>query len=165
MKRLILLMSFLLFFNLASAQNELPNVMVKEMKGKTKHLSEFVAKEGLTIFVFWKSCCPISLGVLSSLKEALEESEESNHPLTFVLVSMDDSRSVNRVRPIVASYEWIGRVILDVNQEFARRMNIVTPPQWLVVNSKGREVFRCKITSSYTDVDLYLDQIRELKLE
>lgn len=55
-------MSFLLFFNLASAQNELPNVMVKEMKGKTKHLSEFVAKEGLTIFVFWKSCCPISLG-------------------------------------------------------------------------------------------------------
>lgn len=164
MKKIILLLGCCLFFNSIFAQEGFLSTSVKDIKGKTKKVSEYVAQEGLTVFIFWKSCCPNSLGVLSSLQDALEESEEPDVPLTFVLVSMDDSRNVGRVRPIVGAYNWIWGVILDVNQELSRSTNMIIPPQWLVVNPKGEEVFRCKITSSATGVEYYLNEIKSLKL-
>lgn len=164
MKNLILVLGCFLFFNSVYAQEGFLSLSVKDLKGKTKMVSEYVAKEGFTVFVFWRGCCPNSLGMLSSLQEAINESEESETPLTFVLVALDDSRSAGRVRPIVGSYGWTGSVILDGNQELSRRTNIIIPPQWLVVNPKGEEVFRCKIVSSATGVEYYFNQIKSLKL-
>lgn len=163
MKKVIVLLGCLFLINFCFAQNGLSLQTVKDIKGKTKKASDYVATEGLTIFVFWKTCCPNNLAMLEYLQEAIEEADSADVPLTYVLVSVDDARNASRVRPIVGSYGWKGSVILDGNQEFARRMNIMIPPQWLVVNSKGEEVFRCKITSSHTDVGAYLEQIKQLK--
>ncbi len=164
MKKSILVLGCFLLFSSVFAQEGFMSTSVKDIKGKTKKVSEYVAQEGLTVFIFWKSCCPNSLGVLSSLQNALDESDESDVPLTFVLVSVDDTRSVGRVKPIVGSYGWIWGVILDVNQELSRRTNMIIPPQWLVVNPKGEEVFRCKITSSATGVEYYLNEIKKMQL-
>lgn len=164
MNRFILTFICVLSFNSVFAQGGIMDLTVKDITGRKKKVSEYVSSEGLTVFVFWKSCCPNSLGVLSELNEAMEESGEQETSLSFVLVSLDDSRSVRRIRPIVSSYDWVWGVIIDDNQELARRMNIIIPPQWLILNEKGEEVFRCKITSSYTDVDIYFKQIRNLKL-
>lgn len=162
MKKIILTLGCLLILKLIFAQEGILSLTVKDLKGQAKNIAEYVAPDGLTIFVFWKTCCPNNLEMLTRLQESMPEEGQEETPLRFVLVSVDDTRSAGRVRPIVGAYGWKGEVILDGNQELARRMNAIVPPQWLVMDPKGREVFRCKITSANTDVDIYLEEIKNI---
>lgn len=158
MRKLIILICTLIMSNFAFAQNSISAMMTTNINGKLRNLTDYVAPEGHTVFVFWKTCCPNNLAMLSNLIDAMDDAPG----VKFVLVAVDDARSASRIKPIIGSYGWDRDVILDTNQEFARKANAMTTPQWVVVNSNKEEVMRCKITSSQTDIEIYLEKIKNL---
>lgn len=143
---------------------------VKSMEGKTYPLSHYVNSDygHVTLFVFWKTCCPTNLSMIDSLLELAEE-YEGNDKLTVILVSVDDSRSTTRVLPIVRTKGWKADVILDVNMELARAMSVNIPPQWVAVSNIGKPFFRRKIMEGETDSNFYfkelIDEIKNNKNE
>jgi alkyl hydroperoxide reductase subunit AhpC len=57
-------------------------------------------------------------------------------------VSIDDSRSSSQVKTFVNGKGWIYEVLLDLNSEFKRAMNVNAVPHTFVVNGKGEIIWQ-----------------------
>ncbi len=161
MKNAIISIIAVLTATACAAQSFWPDKPVTDMKGRTRNLSDFAPEKGVTLFVFWKTCCPNTLTMIDELKEVWSEYGDSRSPIKVVLVSMDDQRSASRVRPIVDSRGWEWDVIMDRNGDLARSYNIFIPPQWLAFDRTGKEVFRSKITNGSLDSEIYFAELIE----
>lgn len=141
------------------AQNYWPQHSVQDLRGKTHHLSDYASEKGVTLFVFWKTCCPNNITMIDELNEVWQEYENSENPIKIVLVSVDDQRTASRVRPIVGSNGWEWDVIMDRNGDLARIYHIIMPPQWIAVNSIGKIVYQSKVTNGALDSAIYFDEL------
>jgi hypothetical protein len=54
---------------------------------------------------------------------------------------MDDSRTVNRVRPLVNGKGWDYNILLDPNNDLKRRLGAATVPLTMIVKD-GKIVYR-----------------------
>jgi hypothetical protein len=161
MKRAINTILLAVFICLVGNAQYIENSMtVKSMNGKSKSLSSYIDKtEGhVTLFVFWKTCCPTHLSMIDSLLELTGENGFSDD-ITVVLVSVDDNRSTDRVMPIVKTKGWEADVILDVNMELARAMSVYIHPQWVAVDHTGSHIFRRKIMEGESDTEYYFNEL------
>ena len=125
MKRGIITILQAIFICLMGNAQYIENSMtVKSMNGKSKPLSSYIDQtEGhVTLFVFWKTCCPTNLNMIDSLLELTDENGFSND-ITVILVSVDDNRSTDRVMPVVKTKGWEADVILDVNRDIQKIVN------------------------------------------
>ena len=163
MSRLVFIFS-LLILAVANAVGQYPgmNMTVKSMDGRSCQMLRYVnPEEGhITLFVFWKTCCPTNLHMIDRLLELTNEYGEADK-LSVVLVSVDDIRTANRVKPVVRMKGWEADVILDVNMELARAMSIYIPPQWVAVNHKGKPVYCRKIMEGGEDTEFYFEELIE----
>ena len=163
----IITMKRLIFFTLIisacmgiNAQYPGMDLIVKSMDGKTSRLNDYINKDegNITLFVFWKTCCPTNLSMIDSLLELTDEYGDSDK-ISVVLVSVDDTRSTERVMPVVRTKGWKADVILDVNMELARAMSVYIPPQWVAVDHTGKPVFRRKIMEGESDSEYYYNEL------
>lgn len=161
MKRFIFL-TLLLNLVLLSINAQYPGyeMTVKSMEGSSKPLTKYInTDEGhVTLFVFWKTCCPTNLKMIDSLFELTDEYGNSDD-ISIVLVSVDDIRSTDRVMPVVKTKGWKADVILDVNMELARAMSVYIPPQWVAVDNTGKPIFRRKIMEGESDAEYYFNEL------
>ena len=58
----------------------------------------------------------------------------------MVAVSIDDSRSAGKVKPYIESQKWTYEVLLDVNQDLKRALNIQSVPFSVLVDANGKIV-------------------------
>lgn len=161
MKNLILLiLTIICAFSRIDAQYPGQGLTVKSMEGNSKPFSSYINTEDgqVTLFVFWKTCCPTNLNMIDSLFELTDEYGESED-ITVVLVSVDDTRSTDRVMPVVRTKGWKADVILDVNMELARAMSVYIPPQWVAVDCKGNPIYRRKIMEGESDAEYYFNEL------
>lgn len=160
MKRLLVLAAILSGFAATLwPQNNWPQLFVRDMSGNTHDFRDYAPEKGVTLFVFWKTCCPNNITMIEELYEVWEEYDNQDNPVRIVLVSVDDPRTASRVRPIVGSNRWEWEVIMDTNSDLARRYNIILPPQWLALDSSGNTVFKSKITSGTLDSFIYFEEL------
>lgn len=141
------------------AQNYWPQHSVQDLRGRTHLLSEYASENGVTLFVFWKTCCPNNITMIEELNEAWQEYDGSERPIKIVLVSLDDQRTASRVRPIVSTNGWEWDVIMDKNGDLARMYQVIIPPQWVATDSSGKEIYRTKVTSGALDSAIYFDEL------
>lgn len=163
MKRISLMLAALLLVTAAGAQSLWPRRAVKELNGRTKELSAYAPREGVVLFVFWKTCCPNNITMLEELHAVWSEYNTETHqpPIRVVLVSLDDQRTASRVRPIVSTNGWEWPVIMDTNGDLARQYQVIMPPQWIAFDPAGRELFRSKVTTGALDSAIYFEQLVE----
>ena len=64
---------------------------------------------------------------------------KKKYNVQIVAVSIDDSRSSTKVKPTVDGQRWEYEVLLDVNQDLKRQMNIQSVPFTVVVDAKGNK--------------------------
>ena len=129
------------------AQNHWPEHSVQDLRGRTHSLSDYASEKGVTLFVFWKTCCPNNITMIDE------------NPIKIVLVSVDDQRTASRVKPIVGSNGWLWDVVMDKNGDLARIYHITMPPQWVAVNSFGKIIYRSKVTNGTLDSAIYFDEL------
>lgn len=139
MKKLIAFIFFLAFFSI-NAQ-EIPNLTLKNIEGEYIVLKDLVKDDSsLKVFSFWATWCVPCINELDSINEVYGTWQEETN-VEIIAVSIDDSRTSKRIRPLVNGKGWKYQILLDSNQDFKRALNISTVP-YLIVVKNGEIVFR-----------------------
>jgi peroxiredoxin len=141
MKKILLSMALLAMTLGAMAQNAtLPeNVSLKTLDGKTVQ-SSVIQNDGHPIIVsFWATWCKPCMRELNTIKEVYPD-WQAETGVKLVAISIDDSRSSGKVKPVVDGNGWEYEVYLDPNQDMKRAMNVVNVPHTFLINAKGEIV-------------------------
>lgn len=139
MKTILKFAIFLIIPISAISQDQLPNIDVKDLKNRTVNLkSDFSEKDKIYVFSFWATWCMPCLKELEAINEHYDEwSKELN--MELVAISIDDSRTKKRIRPLVNGRNWPYTVLHDENQTLKRALSIVNIPYTLVVKNNNIE--------------------------
>jgi cytochrome c biogenesis protein CcmG/thiol:disulfide interchange protein DsbE len=145
--RLILLSSLLLISAFGAYANDstkqkqtLPSVVVKKMDGTEVNIQEYAKTGKITIISFWATWCGPCIKELNNILDVYEEWQKK-YGCELVAVTIDDSRNVPKVQPTVNAFGWPYTILLDMNKDLARAMNVNNPPQTVLIDQKGNIVY------------------------
>jgi thiol-disulfide isomerase/thioredoxin len=132
-----LLLAFVCFFPLyIGAQSQMPNVRLKNLDNKYKNVYSDYTEEGkVYVFSFWATWCAPCLSELEAIHENITEWKEEVD-FDVVAVSIDDARTVKRVKPLINGKDWEYEVLLDTNQKLKRTLQISNVPHVIVVKNQ-----------------------------
>lgn len=159
MKNLILLISIGLFSIVSLAQNDLPNINLTSIEGKTLELKNATNKEGVTIISLWATWCVPCLKELDAINDLYDEWQEETG-VELLAVSVDDSRTVKRVKSMVNGKDWDYEVLLDTNSDLKRALNASSIPLTILVKD-NKIVYEHSGYSPGAELELY-KKIKEL---
>jgi len=134
MKKLVVLFLFLSVS--MYAQKEMPSVSIKSVDNKSFNVkSDFAEKDKLYVFSFWATWCVPCINELDAINENYAKwSKELN--MEVVAVSIDDTRTQKRVKPLLNGKKWPYTVLLDTNQDLKRALSVANVPYTVVVKNK-----------------------------
>jgi len=164
MNKYFLNISIALFIStIAISQSlQIPSVQIKTMDGKSFNTKD-IKGDGPVIIDFWATWCKPCVKELSAISEEYEDLVEETG-LKIYAVSIDNSRSTAKVAPFVNTNGWEYEVLLDVNSDFKRAMNVVNVPHVFIYNKKGELVEQHTSYSEGDEEHLY-ESIRKLAKE
>jgi thiol-disulfide isomerase/thioredoxin len=139
MKKISLFFTLLIAFS-SFSQEQVLETSMKTLKGETTSLKEIVLQNDLLIVSLWATWCVPCINELDAISDLYEDWQEDTN-VKLIAVSIDDSRTVNRVRPLVNGRDWEFTILLDTNNDLKRALNTATVPLTLIIN-KGEIVFR-----------------------
>lgn len=137
MKKMSLIFLLAMSLNI-SAQVSLPSISLKSLEGEMVNVQE-KTNEGLYIVSFWASWCVSCINELDEISDVYQEWQEDTG-VELLAISIDDSRTKARVKPMVNGKGWEYEVLLDTNQELKRSMNISSVPYILIIKD-GKVVY------------------------
>ena len=147
MKRLILFLTLSFAFFLNNVLAQLPAVTLKTMNG-TEVRTDTLSNGGKPFIIdFFATWCKPCNRELDAINEVYEEWQEETGVKIFA-VSIDQAQNINKVKPLVSNHGWEYDVLLDPNSEFLRAVGGQMIPFTLVVDAKGKIVYK---HSGYTD--------------
>lgn len=150
----------LIGFNL-NAQTNLPNVQLTNLEGKkVSSTANFSEKDQLYIFSFWATWCTPCISELDEINDLIPDwKKEVDFKLTAI--SIDDSRTQKRVKPLISGKGWEFDILLDTNQDFKRALGIVNVPYLIVVkNNKIVHIQNGYVPGNETEL---LEKLKTLK--
>lgn len=122
------------------AQAYLPAVNLENLKGEKVNTSTLLADSTPVVLSFWSTTCKPCLQELDEFAAHWEEWKKLKN-FRIVAVSVDDARTVAKVRTVAAGSDWPFGILLDKNQDLKRALNVQAIPHVFVVDSKGRIVY------------------------
>ncbi|MFN4083258.1 MAG: TlpA family protein disulfide reductase [Bacteroidia bacterium] len=145
MKKSVFIIFNFLGLTVAYAQNKelqtLPSMVLKDMNGKQKNMADYSNNGKITIISFWATWCSPCKKELNNINDIYDE-WKSKYNLELVAVCTDNARNVPKVKPYVDGQGWDYEIIMDVNQDFQRAMNVVQIPHTFLVDAKGNIVYQ-----------------------
>lgn len=130
-------------------ERTLPNITLTDMNGKKVNVAELGKMGKVTVLDFWATWCVPCKKELNNINEVYEDWQKK-YNVNIVAVSIDDSRSSTKVKPYAEGQRWTYDVLLDVNQDLKRELNIQSVPFTVVVDQNGKIVYS---HSGYTEGD------------
>ena len=136
-----------------SQQSTLPSVVLKDLDGKSFNISDLSKEDKPVIISFWATWCGPCLKELAAINDVYDDWQKETG-VKLIAVSIDDAKSVKRVRPLVNGKGWDYKVLLDDNHELKRAMNVVNVPFTIIVN-KGEIVYKHNSYTPGIEKELY----------
>jgi len=137
---LSVLLSFLIY-NTSSAQNSLPDTKIKSLQGNEVMFNSFGnTRDTAVIISFWATWCIPCIQELNTIHDQYEDRQKET-PFRFIAISIDDARTMQKVKPFVAGKGWPYEIFLDVNSDLKRALNIIDVPHILVIKN-GKIVYQ-----------------------
>lgn len=130
-------------------EKTIPSLELSDMNGKKVKVSDYTTKGKITVFSFWATWCVPCKKELTNMADLYEEWQKK-YNMQIVAVSIDDSRSTTKVKPYVEGQRLNFEVLLDVNQDFKRQLNIQSVPFTVIADASGKIVY---MHSGYVDGD------------
>jgi cytochrome c biogenesis protein CcmG, thiol:disulfide interchange protein DsbE len=141
MRSTLFLTLFLAFTLVGTAQQRLPSTMVQTMEGK-KVDSRTFSNDGKPIIInFWATWCAPCKKELSAIAEKYAD-WQARTGVKLIAISIDDARSMARVKPYVAGQDWEYEIYLDPNGDLKRALNVNNVPHTFLVNGDGEIVWQ-----------------------
>lgn len=138
MKNLLLL--FIYFFVLNIYAQDLPDITLKSLEGKSVTTQEISKSDNVKVLSFWATWCVPCINELDAISDVYEEWQEETN-VEIIAISTDDSRTRKRVKPLVNGKGWDYKILIDENQDLKRALNITTLPHVVIVKN-GEIVYR-----------------------
>jgi thiol-disulfide isomerase/thioredoxin len=137
---LSVLLSFLVH-NTSSAQNALPDTKIKSLQGNEVIFNSFGnTRDTAVIISFWATWCIPCIQELNTIHDQYEDRQKET-PFRFIAISIDDARTMQKVKPFVAGKGWPYEIYLDVNSDLKRALNIIDVPHILIIKN-GKIVYQ-----------------------
>jgi thiol-disulfide isomerase/thioredoxin len=133
-------------------EKSLPSVELSDINGNKVNVSELGKHGHPVVLSFWATWCVPCKKELSNLADLYDEWKEKYH-VEIVAISIDDSRSTTKVKPYVEGQRWEYLVLLDINQELKRSLNIQSVPFTVLTDANGKIVYT---HSGYVEGDEYV---------
>ncbi len=131
MKKIALIFCLFLSFN-SFAQNGIPNIDVNTLDGDNVNIKDVTNQDNIVILSLWATWCVPCIKELDAISEVYEEWQEETN-VELIAVSVDDSRTVKRVKPVVNGKGWEYNILLDTNNDLKRALGASTVPLTLAI--------------------------------
>lgn len=141
-------------------EKSLPSITLNNIEGKQVNIADYGKSGKITLISFWATWCVPCKKELTNIAELYDEWKKK-YNMQIVAVSIDDSRSSTKVKPTVEGQRWDYDVLLDVNQDLKRQLNIQSVPFSILVDASGKIVYT---HSGYVDGDEYVVEEEMQKL-
>lgn len=140
--------------------SELPAVTLKSISGKTVNTAKLHNDGKPIIISFFATWCKPCNRELSAINEVYEDWQDETG-VKLIAVSIDQAQNINKVKPLVDGNGWPYEVLLDPNSEFKRALGVQMIPFVLIVDGKGKIVYK---HNGYTDgaENELIEKVREL---
>ena len=132
---------------------KLPDITIKTLSGEEFKTSQ-ITGEGPIFVSFWATWCKPCIKELIAIDENYIDWQEETGVKVYA-ISIDDSKSVNRVAPFVNGRAWEFDVLLDTNSDFRRAMNVVNVPHAFLIDKNGNIVWEHTSYSPGDEDELY----------
>ncbi|SDR92586.1 Thiol-disulfide isomerase or thioredoxin [Formosa sp. Hel1_31_208] len=131
------LLSLLFIITLSSStfgQDVLPKMQIETLDGDNISLSSISEDDQLVIVSLWATWCVPCKNELDAINDVYDDWVDETKVKLYA-ISVDDSRTVKRVRPLVSGKGWEFEVLLDTNSDLKRQLNAPTIPVTLLVRN------------------------------
>ncbi len=142
-------------------EKSLPDLTLSEVNGKQINVAKYGKADKITVIGFWATWCSPCKRELMNLSDIYEE-WKLKYGLQVVAVSIDDAKSLGKVKAYLEGQKWGFDVLLDVNQDLKRALDLPSVPYIIVVDKKGKIVFT---HSGYVEGDEYVLEQELQRLE
>lgn len=139
----------------------IPVVNIQDLKGKTISTASFKNDDKPMIIVFWTTVHKYPGKELDAINENYED-WKTETGVKVIAVSVDDSRTANRVGPLISGKGWGFDVYIDINSEFKRQMNVNLLPHTFIINGAGKIVWN-KVGYNEGDETLMEAELKKIK--
>ncbi|HMG16944.1 MAG TPA: TlpA disulfide reductase family protein [Saprospiraceae bacterium] len=136
MKNLFLLFTLLCSVCFLGAQNSIPTTAIKNLDGKSLTLQDCIKPGKVTIISFWATWCSPCKKELDAVAESWESWKKSYNCDLFA-ITVDDRRTLGKVKPMVAEKGWTFEVYSDVNKDLLTALSGQSVPFTVVIDKAG----------------------------
>lgn len=147
----ILLASFCFSFTMIDGDKKVPSVTIANLQGKPINIQDYVTPGKITILSFWATWCSPCKRELDAVSE-LYPTWKADYNTQLIAISIDNSRAVSQVKPLIEEKGWEFDVLVDSKQELQQALNFQAIPQTFVVDTQGNIVYQHE---GYTPGDEY----------
>jgi len=130
-------------------EHRLPDLTLTDMNGKQVNVADLGKTGKIIVLDFWATWCVPCKKELNNINDIYDDWKKK-YNVSVVAVSIDDSRSITKVKPYAEGQRWSYDILLDVNQDLKRQLNIQSVPFTLVLDQSGKIVYT---HSGYTEGD------------
>lgn len=130
-KFILLLFLITLSVQITFSQKTLPLLNLNAIDGSQTNVNE-LSLDKVVIISFWATWCEPCLKELDAFNKNLDYIENDLNAQVLA-VSIDDSRTISRIAPMLNGNDWKFEVFIDSNQEVKRALNIINIPHTVLI--------------------------------
>ncbi|MEY2904707.1 MAG: hypothetical protein RJA52_723 [Bacteroidota bacterium] len=134
--RVFLFLLILSFSTKVFSQKKMPDGIVKNLEGKEVKLSTIIGKGKVVVLSFWATWCAPCKKELDAYSLVYDEWKK-NYPVEIIAVSIDQTRAVPKIAPMVKEKGWKFPVYLDENSTLSPKFGFQAIPQTYLIDKNG----------------------------
>ncbi len=115
------------------AQTEVPDMTLKNLDGQDIRLQD-ISKNQIIVISLWATWCVPCKNELDAINDVYDKWQKETNVKLYA-ISVDDARTVRRVRPMINGKGWDYEILLDTNNDLQRALGASTVPLTLVVKN------------------------------
>ena len=148
---LFLIAATMVAFTGPSTSKKMPDITIADLQGKPVKIQEYIKGSELTVISFWATWCSPCKRELDAVQELYPDWVDS-YDVRFVAITIDNSRALTQVRPIIEEKGWEFDFLVDSKQELQQALSFQAIPQTFLVDNEGNILFQHE---GYTPGDEY----------